>query len=464
MWTPDIRTIFMMIFLVDAFVTLIILVFWKTQKTYDGFAIWAVSLLSQAIAYLLFMMRGEVSDLLSVPAANTLSLLAMMMRIDAIRRFLWNRPMPAWFYSLLIPIFLAYYYYTFVVDSIVLRAFISTVFISTCLVVAGVMAFLSRGRENLAIRYLFALTLCLPAFLLIVRLAAWLTVPGEYTLFSPDLFNTAFFIVAMIADILATGFFLMLNMIRSQKTLRQTNGKLNLLSSITRHDIVNQLHALTSYLELSRQSLEDPARLSELIAKEKRIAETIEHQIGFTRDYEDMGVNAPAWQNVEGVVRLAALALPLRAVRIEFDRSDLEIYADRLFPKVVYNLMDNALKYGGNAMTRISFSSHETGNGLLLVCEDDGTGIDPRGKKRLFTRGFGKNTGLGLFLSREILSITGITINETGEPGKGARFELLIPTGDYRYARAVSMRGRGIRSGRSGDAGNRTHDTGTGQG
>jgi hypothetical protein len=52
-------------------------------------------------------MRGEVSDLLSVPAANTLSLLAMMMRIDAIRRFLWNRPMPAWFYSLLIPIFLA---------------------------------------------------------------------------------------------------------------------------------------------------------------------------------------------------------------------------------------------------------------------------------------------------------------------------------------------------------------------
>jgi hypothetical protein len=34
---------------------------------------------------------------------------------------------------------------------------------------------------------------------------------------------------------------------------------------------------------------------------------------------------------------------------------------------------------------------------------------------------------MGLFLSREILSITGITIRETGEPGNGARFEMLVP-------------------------------------
>jgi signal transduction histidine kinase len=46
--------------------------------------------------------------------------------------------------------------------------------------------------------------------------------------------------------------------------------------------------------------------------------------------------------------------------------------------------------------------------------------------------GFGKNNGLGLALSREILSITGITIKETGEPGKGARFEMTVPKGMYR--------------------------------
>ena len=40
---------------------------------------------------------------------------------------------------------------------------------------------------------------------------------------------------------------------------------------------------------------------------------------------------------------------------------------------------------------------------------------------------------MGLFLTREILGITGITIEETGEPGKGARFEMLIPKGMYRF-------------------------------
>jgi len=42
-----------------------------------------------------------------------------------------------------------------------------------------------------------------------------------------------------------------------------------------------------------------------------------------------------------------------------------------------------------------------------------------------------------LFLSQEILSITGITITETGEPGKGARFEITVPKGAYRFTGTV---------------------------
>ena len=57
---------------------------------------------------------------------------------------------------------------------------------------------------------------------------------------------------------------------------------------------------------------------------------------------------------------------------------------------------------------------------------------DREDKKRLFERGFGKNTGMGLFLSREILSITGITIQECGQPGTGARFEITVPKGKWR--------------------------------
>ncbi|MFA6333895.1 MAG: ATP-binding protein, partial [Methanoregula sp.] len=128
----------------------------------------------------------------------------------------------------------------------------------------------------------------------------------------------------------------------------------------------------------------------------------------------------------------AAASLPMRDILVDVDRADLEIYADPLFEKVFYNLIDNALNYGGGAMTAIRITSRETGAGLVIACEDDGVGIPDEDKKHLFERGHGKNTGLGLFLSREILSITGITLAETGLTGKGARFEMVVPKDNYR--------------------------------
>jgi signal transduction histidine kinase len=68
----------------------------------------------------------------------------------------------------------------------------------------------------------------------------------------------------------------------------------------------------------------------------------------------------------------------------------------------------------------------------VIIYEDDGEGIPAGDKEHIFRRGFGKHTGLGLFLSREILAITGITIRESGEPGKGVRFEILVPGDMYR--------------------------------
>ncbi|MCX6696810.1 MAG: PAS domain-containing sensor histidine kinase [Methanoregula sp.] len=224
---------------------------------------------------------------------------------------------------------------------------------------------------------------------------------------------------------------------RAEDALRQANKQLNLLSNITRHDILNQLMALKGYLELSHDVIDKPSTLIEYIKKEEKeekAANTIEHQITFTRDYQELGVAAPEWQSVNASIKKAAAGLPMRAVRIEVDPQNPEIFADRLFEKVFYNLIDNALRYGGDQMKTIRFASEESGTSLTIVCEDDGVGISAEDKKRLFIRGFGKNTGLGLFLSREILSITGITITENGTPGKGARFEIAVPKGMWRTA------------------------------
>lgn len=226
---------------------------------------------------------------------------------------------------------------------------------------------------------------------------------------------------------------------KAQAAYQRANEKLNLLSGITRHDIKNQLFMLSGYLDLSLKTLDDPVRTGEYIAREKRIADTIARQISFTKDYEDMGIRAPAWQKVAAIVADVAWHLPARDIRIDPGDPDLEIFADPLLEKVFYNLIDNALRYGGEKMTAIRFSHLGDQGNLAVIVEDDGAGISSGDKEQLFTKGFGKNTGLGLFLSREILAITGITITENGEPGKGARFEITVPAGAWRQAGPESL-------------------------
>ncbi len=220
---------------------------------------------------------------------------------------------------------------------------------------------------------------------------------------------------------------------RTEEALREANKKLTLLSSITRHDILNQLMLLKGYLELSHEVIDNPTTINEYITIEEKAANAIEHQITFTKIYQELGAAAPVWQNVNANIQKVVAGLPMREVRVEVGCTNLEIFADPLFEKVFYNLIDNALHYGGDQMTTIRVSSQESDRGLIVVCEDDGVGISQEDRVQLFTRGFGKNTGLGLFLSREILGITGITITEKGTPGKGARFEITVPKGAYRH-------------------------------
>ncbi len=216
---------------------------------------------------------------------------------------------------------------------------------------------------------------------------------------------------------------------QTEESLRRANNKLTMLSSITRHDILNKLTGLRMYLELSKESVKDPVFL-EYIEKEIEAAGAIQRQIEFTRFYESIGVNAPQWQDVTERIRSAASQLSLEGITFDILLPPLQVYADALIEKVFYNLIENSLRHGGG-VTSMSFSFEETQNGAVITYRDDGAGISLSDKEKLFRRGFGKHTGLGLFLSREILSITGITITETGEPEKGVCFEIRVPKGSY---------------------------------
>ncbi len=222
---------------------------------------------------------------------------------------------------------------------------------------------------------------------------------------------------------------------KAQEALEQANKKLQLLNSITRHDILNQITVLNINHSLLEEMVGDKEMLS-FLQSAKKAADTISRQISFTQEYHDIGVKTPVWQNVHTHFLNAASSFNTPSVIIESCEKNIEIYADPLLEKVFYNLIDNSLRYG-EKLTRIRITHHEDEGGLTLVYEDDGIGIPVEEKQKIFHKGFGKNTGLGLFLVREILAITGITITENGEPGKGVRFGILVPKDMYRMTGAT---------------------------
>ena len=80
-----------------------------------------------------------------------------------------------------------------------------------------------------------------------------------------------------------------------------------------------------------------------------------------------------------------------------------------MFEKVFFHLFNYSHKYG-EKVTRIEVSYQYTTTGLILTIADNGIGIFPEDKPRLFVRSSGNEKTLGLFLAQKILEITGLTI------------------------------------------------------
>ncbi|MDN7023789.1 PAS domain S-box protein [Methanoculleus sp. FWC-SCC1] len=215
---------------------------------------------------------------------------------------------------------------------------------------------------------------------------------------------------------------------RTERAVQEANRKLHLLSNVTRHDILNQVMVQLGYIDIARQESPSP-ELTECARNIEAAARTIQRQIEFTRDYQNLGIRNPVWVRIADVVA----DLPASPITVGSDLPAIEIFADPLLEKVFENLLDNTLRHAAGA-TGVCVSYRTDPGGLTILWEDDGAGIPDDQKERIFKRGYGKNTGLGLYLVREILAITGIAIRETGVPGEGARFEIAVPGGAYRVS------------------------------
>ncbi|BBL68445.1 ATP-binding protein [Methanoculleus chikugoensis] len=216
----------------------------------------------------------------------------------------------------------------------------------------------------------------------------------------------------------------------AEDSLRRTNAKLNMLGRLTQNDLLAGISTLLGRIGDGVQQFDDPALLRYLGGLEQD-ALVVQRSAEITRDYQDLGLRPADWQPLQSAIREATscLLLPELSVRSWVER--VEVFADPMLDRVFLNLIKSSARHG-KTVSQVVITYQVGDDGLLIYVEDDGVGIPETEKERIFEYGACAGGGLGLFLVREILSITNMTIREIGEPGTGARFEIHVPLEGYR--------------------------------
>lgn len=209
------------------------------------------------------------------------------------------------------------------------------------------------------------------------------------------------------------------------------NLKMDLLFSLTRHDILDNLAVIISHLERA-QLINTYDEMQTFFAKTLGSVSSIKNQISAMRTLQDGGLVSPAWQPVQKVVRDALLLMPQHTVTVVNDVGDYEVFADPLLPRVFSLLLENSLKSGGKKLTTIRISALVHDGDLHILYQDDSLGVPDEDKEMIFDSGYAGMTMRGLYLIRELLGYTGITIHEAGIYGTGTSFDIRVPGDKFR--------------------------------
>ena len=219
---------------------------------------------------------------------------------------------------------------------------------------------------------------------------------------------------------------------RNSERLRMANLKLSLLASVTRHDILNQLTIIRGYGELMARGKAEAASCERYGGEIASAGASIERQLRFIADYQSLGEASPRWQSAEKVVHRARELGLGGDLKVTIDLDAIELLADPLLESVFSILLDNTVRHGVRATEVMIWNEEGEGGEMVIVYQDNGVGVAWEDKEHIFEVGHGKGGGLGMHLAREILEVSGMHMHENGEPGKCARFKMIVPPDRWR--------------------------------
>ena len=218
-------------------------------------------------------------------------------------------------------------------------------------------------------------------------------------------------------------------LVEQREGLRRANEKLNLMETISRHDMLNHLHAIELYTQMIMKNNADNS-ISDKLERIKNITVQMRSQLRDLKDIQSSG--NPKWMNVHATFERSISGMGGHKAAIRALGKNADIVADPLLDRVFYNLVDNSIRHGGS-VSNISLEVKEDGERLLIIYRDDGKGVSEEKRKSIFSAS-ADGPLHGLRLVSEILGITGIKIAEKGAEGKGACFEMIVPRECFRDA------------------------------
>lgn len=225
-------------------------------------------------------------------------------------------------------------------------------------------------------------------------------------------------------------FFDITGRVHAEQAVKTANDKLNLLSRISADHLQRTVDEIRMLVDGAASHCSGVGVL-EYLTGIRVLTGTLSRQLILTESYKDLGTSPPVWQNVQRTLEAVRLPADAGSASVRFWTERLEVYADPLFVDVLAHLVRNPFRFAG-PVKKVLVTYQETGDGLDLSVEDDGLGVPAGEKKRIFEYDAGEHAGIGLFICRQILEVTGMTIEETGTEGNGARFMIHVPPGGYR--------------------------------
>lgn len=208
--------------------------------------------------------------------------------------------------------------------------------------------------------------------------------------------------------------------IELQKRLKSLLDYAKLLNGILRHDMMNNLTSIISYSEILEEKFEGSVE-KKFIEKINKIAWWGVNLINKIKELEGtMGEELRSYNLSEVIKELAKVY----EVELELE-GDALILANEGIYSIFENLISNSLKHG--RASKIYVKINETPDRVIVEFQDNGRGISPEIRDRIFEKGFStaNSTGLGLYIVKKLVESYGGVIRL--ESSEGAKFVIEFP-------------------------------------